>query len=238
MSGSRATFVLVHGAWHGGWCYGRVAQMLRARGHEVHTPTLTGSGERSHLYSPAVNASTHVRDILNHLAWEALDGIVLAGHSYGGQIVTAVADAVPDRVRALVYLDAFVGEDGKSTFDMDDPAAVARHIERAQSHGGHTIPPVPSANFGVNAADQAWVDSLLTPQPFATLAERLTLTGGGRQIVNRHYVFATGWAGLSFRPTYDRLRGHRDWRTYEVAGGHDLMIDKPGEVADILEAAS
>ena len=234
----RATFILVHGAWHGGWCYGRVTRLLRDRGHDVYAPTLTGLGERSHLYSPAVNASTHIRDVLDLIAWEGLEDVVLAGHSYGGQVTTAVADAVPEKVRALAYLDAFVGEDGKSALDLDDPAAVAAHLDRMQSNGGHTIPPVPSSAFGVNPADQAWVDSLLTPQPFATLAERLKLTGRAAAITARHYVFATGWSGKSFQPTYDRLRSDPAWRTHEMACGHDLMIDEPGQVADLLEAAA
>jgi pimeloyl-ACP methyl ester carboxylesterase len=130
------TFVLIHGAWHGGWCYSRVARLLRNKGHDVLTPTLTGLGERSHLASPAVNASTHVQDVLNVIAFEGLDDIVLAGHSYGGQIITAVADAIPDKIRSLVYLDAFVGENGKSLFDMDVPSATAAYIDVAQSHGG------------------------------------------------------------------------------------------------------
>ena len=232
-----ATFVLVHGAWHGGWCYARVARLLRDRRHQVLTPTLTGLGERSHLHSPAINASTHVRDILNVVAFEELDDVVLVGHSYGGQVITAVADAVPEKLAALVYLDAFVGENGKSTFDMDDPDLVAKHIDRAQSHGGHTIPPVPSAVFGVNPADQAWVDRLMTPGSFATWSERLKLTGRHEQVASRTYVFATGWKS-GFRPTYDRVRAAGGWTTYEFDCGHDVMIDMPDETAAVLEAAA
>ena len=231
------TFVLLHGAWHGGWCYARVARLLRSRGYDVLTPTLTGLGERSHLASPAINASTHVRDVLNVIAFEGLDDIVLAGHSYGGQIITAVADAVPDKIRSLVYLDAFVAEDGKSIFDMDAPSATAAYIDVAGSHGGGTVPPLPSTVFGVNSADQAWVDQRCTPGSLATWSERLSLTGRHELITNRSYVLATGWNG-SFRPIYDRVRAQGGWRTYELDCGHDVMIDMPRQTADILELSA
>ncbi len=117
-----ATFVLVHGAWHGGWCYARVAGLLRARGHTVFTPTLTGQGERAHLLSGSINLSTHIEDVLGVFAFERLDDVVLAGHSYGGMVITGVADRIPERIRALAYLDAFVPENGQSLFDIYIPA--------------------------------------------------------------------------------------------------------------------
>ena len=231
------TFVLLHGAWHGGWCYSRVARLLRSKGYDVFTPTLTGLGERSHLASPAINASTHVQDVLNVIAFEGLNDIVLVGHSYGGQIITAVADAVPDKVRSLVYLDAFVGEDGKSIFDMDSPAATAAYIDMAQSNGGGTVPPLPSTVFGVNSVDQAWVDSRCTPGSLATWSERLSLTGRHKLITNRSYVLATGGNG-PFKPVYDRVRAEGGWRTYEFDCGHDVMVDMPQQTVDILELAA
>ena len=107
------TFVLVHGAWHGSWCWKRVRQDLQARGHAVFTPTLTGVGERSHLLARNVDLETHVLDVVNLIAWEDLHDLVLCGHSYGGCVVTGVADRLPERIRALVYLDAFVLDDGE-----------------------------------------------------------------------------------------------------------------------------
>jgi len=231
------TFVLVHGAWHGGWCYIRVARLLRAKGYEVLTPTLTGLGERSHLASQLVNASTHVQDILNVITFEGLEDVVLVGHSYGGQIITAVADAIPDKIRALVYLDAFVGEDGKSIFDLDSPAATASYIAMAQANGGHRVPPLASAVFGVNAADQAWVDARCTPGSLATWTERLKLKGRHTRISNRTYVFANGWDG-PFRPVYEQVRAEGGWHTYEFECGHDVMIDMPQRTADVLHAAA
>ncbi|MCX2861980.1 alpha/beta hydrolase [Paucibacter sp. PLA-PC-4] len=231
------TFVLLHGAWHGGWCYSRVARILRAKGYDVFTPTFTGLGERSHLASPAINSSTHVQDVLKVVAFEGLEDIVLVGHSYAGMIITAVADAIPEKIRALVYLDAFVGEHGKSLFDMDSPEATAAYIDLAQSNGGHTVPPLPSAVFGVNAADQAWVDSRCTPGSLACWTERLQLTGNHAHVTNRSYVFAAGWTG-PFRPIYERVVAEGGWRTFELDCGHDVMVDMPQETADIIESAA
>lgn len=206
---------------------------MRSKGYDVFTPTLTGLGERSHLASPAVNASTHVEDILKTIEFEGLRDVVLVGHSYGGSIITAVADAIPERVRALVYLDAFIGENGKSLFDMDAPAATAAYVDMAQSNGGHTVPPLPAAVFGVNPEDQAWVNSRTTPGSLACWSERLSLTGRHELVTHRSYVFATGWNG-PFKPFYDRARA-RGWWTYEFACGHDVMIDMPHETADVVE---
>src|SRR5271157_3572081 len=108
------TFVLVHGAWHGGWCYSRVRKILARQGHEVFTPTLPGLGEHAHLFSPAINASTHIEDVARLIEIENLSNVILVGHSYGGLVITGVADRVAERIAALVYIDAFVGEDGKS----------------------------------------------------------------------------------------------------------------------------
>src|ERR1043165_8400945 len=119
-------FVLVHGAWSGGWCYARVATLLRSRGHAVFTPTLTGQGERAHLLSGAINLSTHIADVLGVFRFERLENIVLAGHSYGGMVITGVADRIPERINALAYLDAFVPEDGQSLFDINIPANTQR----------------------------------------------------------------------------------------------------------------
>jgi pimeloyl-ACP methyl ester carboxylesterase len=108
------TFVLVHGAWHGGWCWRRVSDLLERRGHKVFTPTMTGLGERSHLIDPKVNLATHVTDIVNVIKWEGLGDIVLVGHSYGGAIISGVAEQVGDKIGSLVFLDAFVPENGDS----------------------------------------------------------------------------------------------------------------------------
>ena len=113
-----STFVLVHGAWHGSWCWKRVRKALQDQGHQVFTPTLTGIAERSHLLSPTVNLDTHIDDVVNLIRWEELSDVVLCGHSYGGAVISGVADRIPDRIRSLVYLDAFLLEDGESLHDL------------------------------------------------------------------------------------------------------------------------
>ncbi len=125
------TYVLVHGAWGGGWKFARVAERLRKRGHIVFTPTLTGAAERSHLLTGAINLTTHVTDVLNVIRYEDLSDVVLLGHSYGGMVITAVADKIPEKIAALVYLDAFVPEDGQSLFDLNIPANTQMFLDRA-----------------------------------------------------------------------------------------------------------
>src|SRR5690606_11511219 len=127
---SKSTFVLVHGAWHGGWCWSRVAERLRDSGHIVYTPTLTGLGERSHLLSHEITLQTFVNDVVNVLVWEDLNEVILVGHSFAGLVITGVADVVPERLNRLVYLDAFILESGVSTFDTL-PAQVVAKMEAA-----------------------------------------------------------------------------------------------------------
>src|SRR4051812_7378387 len=137
-----SVFVLVHGAWHGGWCYRRVADRLIAAGHRVFTPTLTGLGERAHLLTPAVNLRTHVQDIVNVIKWEDLKDVILLGHSYGGFVISEVVEHVPDAVAALVYLDAFVPENGQSLLDYSSPERRALLEEGARASGGISVPPI------------------------------------------------------------------------------------------------
>ena len=137
-----ANFVLVHGAWIGGWCWRPNAQALRKAGHEVFTPTLTGLGERSHLMNPSINLDTHIADIVNVIKHEELSDVVLVGHSYGGMVVTGVADALADKIRSLVYLDAFVPESGQALVDLAPPEP------KPQAASDYTLAPLPAAVFG------------------------------------------------------------------------------------------
>jgi len=233
-----ATFVLVHGAWSGGWCYGRVADMLRAEGHRVFTPTLTGQGERSHLLTGAVNLSTHIADVAGVFANEELDGAVLAGHSYGGMVITGVADRMSEKIAALVYLDAFLPEDGQSLFDLNVPANTQRFIANAGDIGGLAVPRPPAAFFNVNANDAERVDRLATPFPLAAMAERLKLTGKHRSIARRIYVHGTVLPRESpFKPFYERVRDDPAWTVHALACGHHVMLDMPDKTAEILKQA-
>jgi pimeloyl-ACP methyl ester carboxylesterase len=233
-----SSFVLVHGAWHGSWCWKRVRKTLQAQGHEVFTPTLTGLADRSHLLSRAVNLETHILDIVNLIRWEELTDIVLCGHSYGGCVISGVADRMPERIRSLVYLDAFVPEDGDNQL-QHLPEMLATHVlEGAKNVGeGWKVPPIPAAVFNVNAADREWVDRQCTLHPLATMEQRLRLTGGLQKIKNITFILATGWNGPSpFPPFYEKAKA-KGWKTRSLSCGHDVMLDLPEELTTILAEA-
>ena len=223
-----ATFVLVHGAWGGSWCWKRVRRTLQQQGHEVFTPTLTGLADRSHLLSANVSLETHTVDVLNLVQWEELDDFVLCGHSYGGMVVTGVADRIPERLRALVFLDAFVPDDGECLADFA-PVSGGGLID------GWKSVPIGSAAFGVNPDDQSWVDRQCTVQSVACFQQPVKLTGGIGRVKRISYVYASGWAGGESLFTRFRAKAKaRGWNVSDVDCGHDVMLDRPEEVAALL----
>jgi pimeloyl-ACP methyl ester carboxylesterase len=231
-----ATFVLVHGAWHGGWCYARVADVLRARGHRVFTPTMTGLGERSHLASAEITLSTHVSDIVNVLKYEDLRDVVLCGHSYGGLVISGVVEAVPERIAALVYLDAFVPEDGQSLHDLVPEAQRARQVDAANGTG--FIPPIRAEVFGVNERDRAYVDVKCVPHPLETMRERLVLTGARERVPHKTYLRAGNYRSIPFDAARERFTASPGWVVDAIPAGHDVMLDAPEELAHALVAAA
>jgi pimeloyl-ACP methyl ester carboxylesterase len=229
-----ATYVLVHGAWCGSWCWKRVRKALQAAGHEVFTPTLTGLGERSHLNSPSINLDTHVADVVNLIQWEELSDVVLCGHSYGGCVIGGVADRIPDRIGALVYIDAFVLENGKSLHDSVPPEAKSAQLDGARKVGeGWRVPPMPAEAFNVNAQDRAWVNRQLTMQPLATLQQQIHLTGEIARIRNVTFILASGRLPSPFLPSYENAKA-KGWKTLTMACGHFVMLDLPGELTQEL----
>jgi pimeloyl-ACP methyl ester carboxylesterase len=231
-----ATYVLVHGAFHGGWCWRDVAARLREAGHLVFTPTLTGLGERAHLASPAVGLSTHIQDVLAVLRWEGLADAVLVGHSYGGAVISGVADRAADRLRALVYLDAAVPHDGVSVLEHQ-PAERGRHMqELVAGNDGWRLPPYSAEFYGVSDPEkQRWVDALCVPQPFATFRERAVYANGGPEAVARKlYILCTDPPLPVMRQFYDEVRVKPGWDAIELATGHDAMVTVPDELARIL----
>jgi pimeloyl-ACP methyl ester carboxylesterase len=229
------TYVLVHGAWHGGWVWQRVAPLLRAAGHEVVTPTLTGVSDRAHLLSPAVGLGTHIADVVAVIEAYDLTDVVLVGHSYGGQVVTGVADRVPARVRRRVYLDAFVGADGEAAIDLL-PDTVATHYRDSVAGPGFgwLIPVRPLDRLGVTAAaDVAWLTPRLTPHPWRTYTEPLRLTGSG-DTVPALFVECVDWLRV-FRWQAARAAG-LGWPVHELATGHEAMVTAPAELAEVLLA--
>jgi pimeloyl-ACP methyl ester carboxylesterase len=233
-----ATFVLVHGAWHGSWCWARVRRALCDLGHDVFTPTLTGVGERSHLLARDVDLQVHVDDVANLIRWEELDAVILCGHSYGGCVISGAAGAVPERIAALVYLDAFLLEEGECLHDLLPDEQRGMQLSLADQYGdGWRVPPIPGEIFNVNARDRAWVDRQCTPQPLATFQQKIRLADGPWPHARNHYIFASGWEGTPFPGSYRRAQA-RGWSTSEIACGHDVMLDDPEALtAELLGVA-
>jgi len=212
-----------------------VRKALQAAGHDVFTPTLTGVGERSHLNSPGINLSTHIADVANLIRWEELSDVILCGHSYGGCVISGAADSVSDRIRALVYLDAFVLEDGEALIDLLPPEQVQRMRQLAEDSGeGWRLAPIPAEAFNVNPRDAAWVNRQCTPQALAAFEERIRLTGGLDRIKDATHILATGYQeGSPFPACHERAK-KKGWKTRTMASGHDVMIDLPDELTAFL----
>jgi pimeloyl-ACP methyl ester carboxylesterase len=230
------TFVLVHGAWHGGWCWRRVADRLTAKGHKVFAPTMTGLGERSHLLDGKIGLATHITDIVNVIKWEGLTDIVLVGHSYGGFIITGVAEQMPSVISSLVFLDAFVPDNGQSIADSaSQPTRDA--IAAAVQKGEPTIKPVSAAVFRVNEKDRAWVDAMCTPHPIASFTDKIVVTGARDRIPKKTYIRAKGYPSVPFDGYQAQVTKVASWRMHELPCGHDAMVDLPAELTELLAAA-
>lgn len=230
------TFILVHGAWHGGWCWRRVADLLQAQGHKVFTPTLTGLGEKSHLRQDETGLDTHVTDILNLIEWEDLSDIVLVGHSYGGMVITGVANALADKIEAIVYLDAFKPDEGDSVASMADPKTSA-YMHKLWDDGTRAWGPLPVDYFSVLPENTDWVTAKMTPQPLRTFLDPSGPVAGGAVIARKTYVRALKFPSLAFDAALAATRGDAGWNTLELDYGHDVMIDYPSQLAAILQDA-
>ena len=238
-----ATFVLVHGAWHGGWCYRDTAKALRDAGHTVFTPTHTGVGERAHQAAENITLETHIRDVCGCIEAEELNNVILCGHSYGGMVITGVADRMASRIKSLVYLDAFVPEHGQSLNSLL-PVALGPEISAAflggfygsslEGNSGRTAP-IPAEAFNVKASNRAWVDRRCVPQALATFEVPLLLTGAGAAVKERLYILADGWDPSPFRHFAAKVEGKPGWRVVKMPCSHDVMVDMPAELANELK---
>jgi pimeloyl-ACP methyl ester carboxylesterase len=231
-------FVLVHGAWHGGWCWRRVAWLLRDAGHEVFTPTLTGFGERAHLLSADVGPDTLVQDVVGTLQHEELSDVVLVGHSFGALVALAVAEQVPDRIRRIVLLDGLVVEPGEAGFAGLPPRSADARTAAAEATGGIAFPPPAGAAFGLaDPEDIAWVDRRLTPHPLRTYAEPFPLRaplGAGLPVT---YISCTDPAYPAVHSAHAIAR-REGWAFRELPTGHDAMISAPAATAELLVEAA
>ena len=239
-----ANFVLVHGAWHGGWCYRDTAAALRAAGHAVFTPTHTGVGERFHQSAENITLETHVRDVCGCIEWEELNDVVLVGHSYGGMVISGVADRMAERIRALVFLDAFVPEHGDSLIGLANkalpPEVAAQFITmfRGSAAEGHCglMQPIPAEMFNVVADKRDWVNRRCRPQALATFESPALLSGKHEKVAQRLYILADGWDPSPFRYFAKQAEGKAGWRVVKMPCGHDIMVDMPKELAEALTA--
>jgi len=237
-----ATYVLVHGGGHGGWCYQRVARILRSAGHDVYTPTLTGLGERWHLMRPGIDLDTHIDDIVNVLHYDDLHDVIVVGHSYGGMVITGVGDRASDRTGKLVYLDAANPVNGQSLVDVSGPIIEAvRPYGRVVDGVELVLFPDPEIVklYGVTDPDDiAWMTERLTPHPWACFEQKLRLANEDAlwAIAQYHIVCTSTLATRDFE-LMEKARA--DGRLWDVDTGHDLMITEPQFVANaLLEIAS
>ena len=221
------TFILIPGMCHGAWCFDDLATTLRADGHRVLALTLTGVAERAHLLRGGVNLDTHLADVLAAIDSDAAgdDKLVLVGHSYGGMVITGVADRIPHRVDAVVFLDAVLPRDGESCWDLVNDEE--RQWYLGVDDTGFAVPPMP------------FFDNRATAHPLATVLQPLRLTSDLNGLRRRDFVFALDWPGESpMRTSYERVRDDPRWNCHELDGKHNLMRDNPADLVRILTEAA
>ena len=233
-----STFVLIHGAWHGGWCWKRVTPILRAAGHDVYAPSLTGAGERKHLLSPSVGMDTYVSDIVNLVDYEELSDVVLVGHSAAGAAISKAAEAVQGRLKALVYVDSVVLPSGKSMFDVFPPQWVDQmRGAAARDNDGTAAPPEKQmiySFFGSDCTDddKAWLLRMATPQPLKPYEDKIDLSKFYDLDVSKTYIGCTQSQGGLPKDLAEKF----GMRYVEMDSGHDPMVSCPEELAEILLA--
>ena len=219
-----ATFILVPGAWHGGWAFERVVPLLERAGHTVHAMTLTGLRPEDDADAVATaNLDVHVADVLALIDAEGITDATLVGHSYAGLVIAAAADRAHGRVSRLVHLDAYVPRDGDSCWSLTTEAYRRAFVAGATSSG-----------YAVRPPDRPGRDARRRPHPFASLVQTVRLTGAETQVAQRDFVSCSGWEGTPFAEVRDRLVADPGWRVRELPTGHDAMREDPGAVAELL----
>jgi pimeloyl-ACP methyl ester carboxylesterase len=250
----KSAFVLVHGAWHGAWCWERVTPLLQAAGHTAHAVTLTGVGERAHLLpllGKSITLQTHIDDVLGLIAAQELDDIVLAVHSYGGMVGTGVADQIAAklpqvRIRHICYIDAVVPEVGESWGSAHSAAVRGGRLSDAAAHPHYAISAPKASVWGLSDADAAWVQRRMTPQPATPYTDALQFDAQRVAIIPRTYLSCTAPASPTIDPMRARVVGSTLWggawlpnsRSINMATGHDAMVSAPQELVQLLLACA
>ena len=230
-----ATFLVAHGAWSAGWAWKKMRPLLRAKGHELFTPTYTGIGERVHLAHKDINLDTHIADILGVLEAEDLRKVILVGHSYGGMVATGVADRAPDRIAHLVYLDAFAPRDGQSLLDLQTEENRQRVRDDAKNNGdGWRISPNP-APPDTPEADLSWVNAHRVKQPLQTFEQKIKLTGAVDKLPRTYIYCKISRPGDVFRQFRDRASSEKGWKVVDIDASHSPNVTAPEALCQILD---
>jgi pimeloyl-ACP methyl ester carboxylesterase len=230
-------FVLIHGGFHGGWCWRPLADRLNALGHATTRPTLTGLGERRHLASRHLSLDVLIDDVVNHLAYEDLSDVVLVGHSFGGLPVSGAAERARERISHLVYLDALILQPGQTPYSVLPPEVVAQRRQSCIETGGvRSFPPPPVTAFGVaeDHPQAAWLRSHLTPQPESLYDSPLSITGPVGNGLPCTYVACTAPVLSAVAGSQAWARQQKHWNWHEMPTGHDAMVTAPDELAALL----
>lgn len=232
----KKTFVLVHGAWHGGWAWERTTPYLTSAGYGVFAPDLTGFGEKANLANPDVGLSTHIKDIQTLLEKENLRNVVLVGHSYAGMVIAGVAEKAPERISHLVFLDAFVPKDGQSLGDIVGAQGMAGIRQGARAAGqGWRIPPFPVERFGIiSEADTAMVKPRLVFQPIKTFEEPVQINNPKAATIPRTFIYLNNPAMGTFDGFAKMAQTSKEWEYFEMQTGHDAMVLQPQKLAELF----
>ncbi len=235
MKNNKPHFLLIHGAWHGGWVWNEISDILRYQRYSVSTPTLTGLGEKKHLLSSKITIETFIEDVVNHIIFENLNNIILVGHSFAGSVISGVADRLKDRIQKLIYFDAIILIDGQKPFDITPKETVEQRIELAKKFGNNISIPAPSADaFGVfDIKKSLLLEEKLTPHPLSAFQSKLILKNEVGNGIPLSYIFCT-------KPVYKSLESSREvvrkmkWPIFELNAGHDAMLTHPKETLNLL----
>ena len=235
MKNNKPHFLLIHGAWHGGWVWNEISDILRYQRYSVSTPTLTGLGEKKHLLSSKITIETFIEDVVNHIVFENLNNIILVGHSFAGSVISGVADRLKDRIKKLIYFDAMILIDGQKPFDITPKKTVEQRIELAKKFGNNISIPAPSSDaFGVfDIKKSLLLEEKLTPHPLSAFQSKLILKNEVGNGIPLSYIFCT-------KPVYKSLESSREvvrkmkWPIFELNAGHDAMLTHPKETLNLL----
>ncbi|MGS2739163.1 alpha/beta hydrolase [Sinomicrobium sp. M5D2P17] len=233
LKNDKPTFVLVHGAWHGGWCWKNVKKNLVDKDYATYTPSLSGMGEHKHNLNDSISLKTHILDIINLILMEDLENVILVGHSYAGSVITGVADSIPERLNKLIYLDAMLVHDGESpiTSEPESEQLKKRKIFKKKVH----FQPISSTYFGISDTTQiVWVNKRLTPQPYMTFGQPLKLKHNFGNGVPMIYIACTNPQLSVLKDRSDKLKNDPAWNYLTLNTGHDAMITMPNELSLML----